>query len=406
MTVASAALKKAVHQHPLTSLQGIQQRLFSTWFNSFIYNQIWEDPRVDLEALQLDEHSHVLTIASGGCNILNYLAAEPARIVAIDLNPYHMSLTRLKLAALEHLPEHAMFYDLFGYGQHAENCQRYNAYIRPNISAELDHFWAKRHNVKLSAPRLAYFDKQFYRYTRFGYFIRLLHSLAHRAGCQPEKLLQAKTLAEQEALFAQHIAPTFDTFLFKTLGKLPFSVFSLGIPPQQYRAMKAEGQLIHQYLERVKRLVCQFPIQDNYFAWQALSLSYDHENRQAVPDYLQEQHFDTLRERLHLIETEVTTLTQYLQAQPDDTMNRFVFLDALDWMNNDVLEQLWQEVARVGKPGSRIIFRTAAADSPIETALSPALRARFSYERETSERLFQEDRSAIYGGFHLYCLKG
>lgn len=404
MTVASTALKKAVHQHPLTSLQGIQQRLFSTWFNSFIYNQIWEDPRVDLEALQLDEHSHMLTIASGGCNILNYLAAEPARIVAIDLNPYHMSLTRLKLAALEHLPEHEMFYDFFGYGQHPENRQRYETYIQPHLPTELDRFWSKRHNLKVNAPRLSYFDKRFYRYTRFGYFVRLLHTLGHRANCQPAKLLEAKTLAEQEALFEQHITPFFESFLIKTLGKLPFSVFSLGIPPQQYRAMKAEGHLVQQYQERIKRLLCQFPIQDNYFAWQALSLSYDHDNRQALPDYLQAHHFDTLRERLHLVETEVTTLTNYLGAQADNSMNRFVFLDALDWMNDDVLEQLWQEVARVGQPGSRIIFRTAAAESPIETALSPELHKRFTYERETSARLFQEDRSAIYGGFHLYCL--
>jgi S-adenosylmethionine-diacylglycerol 3-amino-3-carboxypropyl transferase len=403
MNVASNVLKNAVHQHPLHSIQGVQQRLFSAWFNSFIYNQIWEDPQVDIEALQLNTQSRVLTIASGGCNILSYLTANPARIIAIDLNPYHMSLTRLKLAAIEHLPTHEMLYDFFGTAQHSENQTRYETYIRPHINSELDQFWYSR-NWR-GKRRLDFFEKGFYRYTRFGYFVRLLHFLGHRAGCQPEKILEAKTLAEQETLFDKYIAPVFDTFLMKTLARLPYSVFSLGIPPQQYRAMKRDGNLIEQYLERIKRLACQFPIQNNYFAWQAFSMSYDHDNRQAIPDYLQEQNFEPLRERLSRVETHITTLTHYLEDQADNTLDRFVFLDSLDWMRDAALEQLWQQVARVAKPGSRIIFRTAAADSPIETALSPELRERFVYEEQTSKQLFQQDRSAIYGGFHLYCLK-
>ena len=39
--------------------------------------------------------------------------------------------------------------------------------------------------------------------------------------------------------------------------------------------------------ERVERLACDFPIHDNYFAWQAFGRGYDLESREAVPDYLQ-----------------------------------------------------------------------------------------------------------------------
>jgi S-adenosylmethionine-diacylglycerol 3-amino-3-carboxypropyl transferase len=68
--------------------------------------------------------------------------------------------------------------------------------------------------------------------------------------------------------------------------------------------------------------------------------------------------------------------------------------------------ELWSEIARVGQPGSRIIFRTAGSQSPIESALPPELRARFEYEEEEAKRLHLKDRSSIYGGFHLYVLKG
>ena len=62
-------------------------------------------------------------------------------------------------------------------------------------------------------------------------------------------------------------------------------------------------------------------------------------------------------------------------------------------------------IAEKAESGSRIIFRTAGAGSPIESRLPQILRERFSYEKETSERLFKLDRASIYGGFHLYVLR-
>ena len=67
---SSALLRDAVSNSKGGS--GFLQRLFAVWFDAFVYNQIWEDPRVDLEALELDGDSRVLTISSGGCNAMNY----------------------------------------------------------------------------------------------------------------------------------------------------------------------------------------------------------------------------------------------------------------------------------------------------------------------------------------------
>lgn len=400
MAGISAALRDAVHQHTPTSLMGMQQRLFSFWFNSFIYNQIWEDPAVDLQALQITPESRILTIASGGCNVLNYLVASPAHITAIDLNPYHLSLTRLKLAALKHLPDHATFYDFFGYADRESNLGNYEKYIRPHLDTDLDAFWQGR-NI-LGQKRVQMFRDGLYRHTRFGHFMRFLHWIARKAKHDPQQLLQAETLEMQKAVFDQHIAPFFDNNVVKTLGKLPMSVFSLGIPPQQYKAMKAQGNLIGQYRERVERIACQFPIQTNYFAWQGFSHRYDHEKRQAIPDYLKAEHYSDIRNQLGKIDTHLGSMIDFLEQQPANSYDRFVFLDAQDWMTDDVLTRLWTQVARVGKAGTRIIFRTAAAESPLETALPSELRHQFVYEAETSAQLFQQDRSAIYGGFHLY----
>ena len=44
-----------------------------------------------MEALEIQPDSHIVTIASGGCNVLSYLVANPARITAVDLNHAHIA---------------------------------------------------------------------------------------------------------------------------------------------------------------------------------------------------------------------------------------------------------------------------------------------------------------------------
>ena len=52
--------------------------------------------------------------------------------------------------------------------------------------------------------------------------------------------------------------------------------------------------------------------------------------------------------------------------------------------------------------GARVIFRTAAAETLLPGRLSPAILARWDYRRDASLEYSARDRSAIYGGFHLY----
>ena len=94
-----------VHDFKPTTKRGFLERLFAFAFRSFVYPQIWEDPEVDLPALKIDENSRIMTIASGGCNIMNYLTEGPQVVKAVDLNPAHVALARLKITALKHLPD-------------------------------------------------------------------------------------------------------------------------------------------------------------------------------------------------------------------------------------------------------------------------------------------------------------
>ena len=121
-----------------------------------------------------------------------------------------------------------------------------------------------------------------------------------------------------------------------------------------------------------------------------------------MPDYLKEEHYESVKKNLHRIETHQASYIEYLKGQPDDSLDSFVLLDAQDWMPENTLRELWTEMARVGMKGARVIFRTAGEHSPIDAILDGNLEGQFLYLGERSRELHHQDRSAIYGMFHIY----
>lgn len=403
---------EAVKQKEASKRQSVLQKLFAFWFDAFVYNQIWEDSRVDLQALQLNEKSSVLTISSGGCNALNYLIENPASITAVDLNRHHVYLLNLKIAALKFLPAYEDFFNFFGRGTHETNGNNYEKFIAPNLDKDTKRFWETNGFLGnlLHGKRINYFARGgLYQHSRNGYFLRFFHKFSRLLGCRPDEVLKAETFPEQEELYCKYIAPFFDSFVIKIIGKMPVTMFGLGIPPQQYDELKKDlavgKSVIDVYRERVKRLACDYPIQENYFAWQAFGRRYDTQNRRAVPEYLKAENYETLKGNLDKLKTKVGSVTEEIKREPFGTFNRFVFLDAQDWMDSEAMTELWQAIAEKAESQSRVIFRTAGAASPIETNLPPDLLTRFAYQKEFSRKLFKQDRASIYGGFHLYILK-
>ena len=405
-------LSDAVRQKNVSTKRSVLQKLFAVWFDAFVYNQIWEDPRVDLRALELDANSRVLTISSGGCNALNYLLENPASVTATDLNRHHVFLLDLKIAAIKFLPDFPAFFSFFGFGKSDQNIENYYQFIAPNLDAETRRFWESNSFAgKLTiGDRINLFVKGgLYDHSRNGYFLRFFHKFARLCGCQPEEILKARNAAEQEEIYEKHIAPFFDSFVIRAVGKMPLTMFGLGIPPQQYDELKAEipdgGTVIDVYRDRVRRLAAAYPVAENYFAWQAFARRYDTENRRAVPEYLKAENYARLKKTACKIRTTINSVTDVIKQNAAETFNRFVFLDAQDWMNAENLTELWTAMATKGEKNSRIIFRTAGATSPIEKHLPQDLRDRFVYEESMSKELFKQDRASIYGGFHLYILK-
>ena len=396
----------AVQRSKPLSADGLRERLFTLAFSNLVYAQIWEDPAVDLEALALDRNCRVVTIASGGCNVLSYLPAGPEHIAAVDINAAHIALNRLKLAAARYLPDYESFYRFFGAADHAANVTAFRFHILPHLDPLTANYWHGRHGLR-RRRRIRRFTNNFYRAGLLGTFIGASHLVARLNGVNPRVLLEAETLEEQRRIFDREFAPLFKRRMLRWLVNRPATLYGLGIPPAQYKALAGddEGGMAAVLRKRLERLACGFPLSDNYFAWQAFGRRYAPCGG-PLPPYLNPLNFALVRENASRVSVHHASLTAYLASAPSGSLDRYVLLDAQDWMGDATLAQLWSEITRTARPGARVIFRTAAEPTILPGRIPETLLDRWHYAAEVSHELTQKDRSAIYGGFHLYMFKG
>ena len=399
--MANALVRDAALQAAPTSKRGILERVFARMFEGLVYAQIWEDPEVDMAALELGPASRLVTIASGGCNVMSYLTADPMEIRAVDLNPAHVALLRLKLAAARHLPHYEAFRSFFAEADAPDNLRLYRQFVAPHLAPEVRAYWEGRDLP--GRRRITMFRRNFYGHGLLGRTIQLGHVVCRLHGKRPERLLDARDQAEQRRLFEDELAPVFDSRFVRALADLPAAYFGLGIPPAQFDALKADagGSLAALLRARVERLACDFPIHQNWFAWQAFGRRYPGQ-APGLPPYLRPEHFERLRARVDRAGIEQITFTDFLRRQDARTVDAYVLLDAQDWMTRAQIAALWAEINRTARAGARVIFRTAGEDSPLPQMLPPELLAPWRYEEDRSRELHARDRSAIYGGFHLY----
>ncbi|MBA90604.1 MAG: S-adenosylmethionine--diacylglycerol 3-amino-3-carboxypropyl transferase, partial [Phyllobacteriaceae bacterium] len=267
-TGAGGLLEKAVHRNRALSGEGLLERAFTLAFKGLVYPQIWEDPEIDMEALAIGRDHTIVAIASGGCNILSYLTADPRAITAVDLNKAHVALTRLKLTAAAQLPNYDAFYRFFGKADEAANVAAYERFLQPALDAESRAYWERRDLT--GRKRISLFARDLYHHGLLGYFIGLGHGIARLYGVDPRDLLKARTMDEQRSFFDTALAPLFDKRMVRWATSKKVSLYGLGIPPAQYEALASAGTdgMAGVLRERLERLACGFPLSENYFAWQ------------------------------------------------------------------------------------------------------------------------------------------
>jgi S-adenosylmethionine-diacylglycerol 3-amino-3-carboxypropyl transferase len=122
--------------------------------------------------------------------------------------------------------------------------------------------------------------------------------------------------------------------------------------------------------------------------------------------YLQPANYEVVRDRVSRITWRHVNFTDHLREQADACLDRYILLDAQDWMSDEQLTDLWQADHPHGPPGARVLFRTAAEETLLPGRVPDAILSRWDYSEAEARDLIRADRSSIYGGLHLYRFKG
>ena len=393
-------MAEALRNHRASDDTTILDGLYAFWLRRLVYTQIWEDPEADLAALRLPVGSTIVTIASGGCNALSYLMAQPAQVYAVDANQAHLSLLKLKLAGIRVFSNYSEFWQFFGEAASRSNAKLYRERLRPILDPEARVYWDKRDVI--GRPRHAYFTNGFYRHGMLGRLIGLAHVVARLARIDLSVLLTAKADAPERLQALDRLRRLFQSHLVRLFTRTPAVLFSLGMPQQQRARLLRSAPLNEVLHQRILRLINGHPSDTNYFAWQALKRRYRGPDDRCLPPYLQRSQFARMRNAAGVIIPVRAELRQFLNGLPAREVDAVVLLDSQDWMALEEIRALWDAIDRAGSKNVRVIFRTAGAESPLDSDELVYLRERWCRDEERSAVGYELDRSGVYGGFHCY----
>jgi S-adenosylmethionine-diacylglycerol 3-amino-3-carboxypropyl transferase len=395
-------MHEADRQHSLR--HRVHQRAFNALYGrSLVYNQCWEDPRVDREALKLGPEDEVVVITSAGCNALDYLLTGPRKVHAVDANPRQTALMELKLAGIRRL-DWDDFFKLFGEGIHPQMESLYFGTLRPLLSAPSQAFWDE-HLHWWSVGRVR---RGFYDHGLSGFFARMMTIyIRARPGLERaiERLLHAPDLPEQARVWDEEVEPRLLGRGMRWLLDRQLTLNLLGIPYEQQQAARKEtGDSISGYIrESLGYIARNLPLSENYFYKVYVEGRY---RPDCCPEYLKESNFERLRELVDRVEPRTIMLTDWLR-QSASRPTHLVLLDHMDWMGTafpDALVEEWEAILDHAAPGARVLFRSGTAAPPFlercEVRGKP-LQEHLTLHPELAEELTKQDRVHTYRGFFI-----
>ena len=261
-----------------------------------------------MAALELGPTSRLVTIASGGCNVMSYLTADPMRVQAVDLNPGPRRPARAQArrcppsAALRGVPR-------------ASSPRPTPATTSASTSGSSRRDWSPRSattGMGATSPGAggsACSGRNLYGHGLLGRTIQLGHLVCRLHGKRPQRMLDARDLAEQRQSVRGRAGAGVREPARAPAGRparRPISAWAFRRRSSTRSRPTPAADLATLVRARVERLACDFPIQENWFAWQAFGRRYPGQGR-GLPPYLRPENFAALRARVDRVDIEQIT---------------------------------------------------------------------------------------------------
>lgn len=376
---------------------------------NLVYNQCWEDPRLDRQALQLTSEDNVAVITSAGCNALDYALAGANHVYAVDMNHRQNALLELKKAAVSNL-DYESYFSMFGRGKLPNWDSVYAEKLRSSLPEHAQQFWDRHGKFFKGVGR----RPSFYFRGTSGLFAWIVNGYVDRVvklRAPIDQILNAKTIEEQQEIFYnQNLKESLFKPMIRWLLGRDTTMAMLGVPRSQREQLDKgyPGGIAQFIIDRIETVFAKLPLSDNYFWRVYLTGEY---TKDCCPEYLKEENFESLRDQIAAnVTTHTNSLLGFLE-QHDGQISRFILLDHMDWMYHnakDVLCAEWQGIVDRAAPGAKIIWRSASLEvdfvDPIEVTVNGQKRKMgelLKYNYELAAELHPIDRVNTYGSFYI-----
>ncbi len=349
-------------------------------FSRIRYAQCWEDADVMLAGLDIQPGDACLSIASAGDNTLSMLTADPAHVVAIDLNPAQLACLQLRIAAYRQL-NHSQLLQLIGSTPSDRRAELYQR-CRPAMGDEARAFWDSR--PKLIARGIGDVGK-FEAY--FRVFRRWVMPLIHRRATVIRLL--AGGSRDERARFYQAV---WNSRRWRWLFRVFFSrrvMGRLGRSPELFRYVR--GPVADRIRERTRHALVELNPADNpYLQW---ILTGRHTT--ALPHALRPENFNAIRDRLDRVEWRLASLEDVLADPQLPPVHRFNLSDVFEYVSPQATARLLEAIADRARAGGRLVYWNMLAPR----SRPDALAARLEPLDEQARELHALDKAFFYSRF-------
>jgi S-adenosylmethionine-diacylglycerol 3-amino-3-carboxypropyl transferase len=346
------------------------------------FAQVREDPHLEIEALAPLEGASVVVVSSGGCTALSLLASGAGHVTAVDLNSTQNHLVEVKVAALRWLamPEILSFFGAAP-GTPQRRMRSYRT-IRPLLTEGAAAFW-DTHEAMLGRGALACgVSEQF-----IGAVVKVVKLFIHGPR-KIERLLSLQSLEDQREFFDREWNTRPWRLLFPLL--LNRWTFNRALEPEFFREVENPSFSAH-FRALLEHALCEVPVRSNYFLHQMLLGSYPTRVPDGVPPYLHPTRREVLRARLDSLALVDGGYGEYLATRGDSSVDALAISNICEWLDKEGIDQLFEQIVRVGKPGARLCFRNFVG----HTEVPERFRNLVIEDVEAGRKAIVRDRSCL-----------
>ncbi len=354
-------------------------------FSKIIYSQCWEDPAIAAEALRLGPGDDLFTLSSAGDNVMALALRRPRSIVSLDFSAAQNALLELKLAALRQLPwyDYVAFLGARPAFDRIATYQRLRRELTDDARAHLDAYPAAIAAGIIHAGRFQRYLSRF-RTT----ILPLIHGRA---------VVEELMTIDDAAARADYHDRIWDNRRWRALFTVFFGravMARLGRDPAFFRYVD-QRKIGATFLERARRAIVDGAPRDNHFVQYALLGRYPDLER--GPIYLRESNHAALRAAVDAIRIVRGDAAAFLDEQPAGSLSALYLSDLFEWVSADAHEAMLRTIARVARPGGRMIYWNLL----VPRSRPASLADRIAVHDDEARALHRRDLAFVYGSFHV-----